>query len=59
MFKIFVDSNYKFVVEQNEISEIKWFSREEINESFISNLEMFTPNFPDYYKKFLEYENQN
>lgn len=59
VFKVEVDDNYKFTVEPNEISEIKWFSREEINELFISNLEMFTPNFPDYYKKFLEYENKN
>ena len=59
MFKILIKHDYDFKVEPMEISEIRWFSRGELEELFLTTREMFTPNFPDYYKKFLEYENQN
>jgi isopentenyldiphosphate isomerase len=59
IFKVNIKNEYKFTVEPMEISEIRWFSREELEKLFIENRDMFTPNFTNYYKKFIEYENQN
>ena len=59
VFKINVPSDYNFILEPKEVSEVRWFSREELEEFLIKSKEMFTTNFPDYYKKFKDYENQS
>lgn len=59
MFKISINHDYDFKVEPMEISDTRWFSRVELEELFLTNREMFTPNFPDYYNKFLNYESKN
>jgi len=59
MFKIFINHDYNFKVEPMEISNTRWFSKKELEELFLTNREMFTPNFPDYYNKFLNYESKN
>jgi len=59
MFKVSVNHDYVFKVEPMEISEIRWFSKSELEKLIQTNKEMFTPNFPDYYNKFLNYESKN
>ena len=57
VFKVNVSSNYNFILEPKEVSEIRWFSDKELEKLFKLNKKMFTPNFPDYYKKFKKYAN--
>lgn len=59
MFKVLINHSYNFKVEPMEISEIRWFSKSELEKLFQTNKEMFTPGFPDYYNKFISYESKN
>jgi len=47
------DKNIKdFVIQENEIEEIKWFSREELEEQLKNNTNEFVPRMKSYFKLF-------
>jgi isopentenyldiphosphate isomerase len=58
-FSATVDSNYKFVKQDEEVEQIKWFSEEELNKILKEKPEIFMSNFENNYKEFLQYENKN
>jgi len=58
VFKLNIASNYNFILEPNEVSEVKWFTRQDLEKLLATNKGIFTPNFPDYYARFKEYENK-
>ncbi len=58
-FVVNVDSNYPFRINHKEVSQIRWFTREELDIYLESKNDFFTPGFKEYYSKFLYYENQS
>ena len=49
-FSIIVDHDYKFIKQDEEVEQIKWFSEDELNKLLKENPEMFMKGFEIYYK---------
>ena len=58
-YSVTVDRDYKFIKQDEEVEQIKWFSENELNKLLKEKPEIFMKDFDNYYKKFLEYENKN
>lgn len=51
LYIVVVDHDYPFVKQDEEVEDIKWFSKKELEELLLTKKEMFTRNFPFYYNK--------
>lgn len=51
-FSVVVDHNYPFVKSDEEVEQIKWFSKEELNNLLRKKPEIFLPNFDFYIEYF-------
>lgn len=58
LYSTVVDRDYPFLKQDEEVENIKWFSQKELEELLLTKREMFTVNFPYYYKKILK-QNEN
>ncbi|MBT4209450.1 MAG: NUDIX domain-containing protein [Candidatus Komeilibacteria bacterium] len=41
-----------FIIQQAEVVEVRWFTKQEIEEKLVQDINFFTPNFPHYFKLF-------
>lgn len=58
-FTVIVDHDYKFIKQNEEVEQIKWFSERELNKFLKEKPEFFLNGFESYMNLFKNYENQN
>ena len=52
LYKVVVNSDYEFIKQDEEVENIKWFSKDELNKALEENPEMFFKNFKELIKLF-------
>ena len=53
-FSTEVDSSYKFVKQDSEVEQVKWFTKEELRRAYGERKERFVPNFDQAIKHFFK-----
>jgi isopentenyldiphosphate isomerase len=52
-YKVTMPHDYPFVIKEDEVAEIRWFTPKELTEAIEGTPEIFVPTFRLYYKNFL------
>lgn len=56
-FSVVIPKDTKLIRQEEEVEELRWFTREELIEFYEKNTNLFLKNFDRYLKTFLGYEN--
>ncbi|MDQ3076091.1 MAG: NUDIX domain-containing protein [bacterium] len=59
VFKIIINRETQLELEPMEVSEVKWFTKNEVQDLIETTPEIFSLNFPLFFSEFISYENKS